>query len=195
MRLGKKSKIRTNRRIGYNEDKFVKENYMFNGKAIIPIILEDIDDLYMKHDYKKIEMSNDMFEYIEEVADMVPMDTDIVLEVHCPRVDDTVRDKMIKTMKYNFAMEMDDADFEISRINRKAIMFTVIGILLLAFNLLTEQYINPVISNFICVIWWVAIWDMAELLCFDRAEWKWKRLNYQQLYDAQITFVFDVNKK
>jgi hypothetical protein len=128
MRLGKKSKIRKNRRIGYNEDKFVKENYMFNGKAIIPILLEDVDDLYMKHDYKKIEMSNDMFEYIEEVADMVPMDTDIVLEVHCPRVDDTVRDKMIKTMKYNFAMEMDDADFEISRINRKAIMFTVIGI-------------------------------------------------------------------
>ena len=32
---------------------------------------------------------------------------------------------------------------------------------------------------------------MAELLCFDRPEWKWKRLNYQQLYDSTIRFVFD----
>ena len=192
MRLGKKCKIRKNRRIGYNEDKFVKQNYMFNGKAIIPILFNDIDDLYMKHDYKKIEMSNDVFEYIEEVADMVPMDTDIVLEVHCPRLNDESRDRVVKTMKNNFAMEMDDADFEISRINRKALIFTIVGLLVLAVNILTEKYIGPVVSNFICVIWWVAIWDMVELLCFDKTEWQWKRLNYQQLYDSQVTFVFDV---
>ena len=147
----------------------------------------------MKHDYKKIEMSNDVFEYIEEVADMVPMDTDIVLEVHCPRINDEIRDKVVKTMKNNFAMEIDDADFEVSRINRKALIFTIIGLLVLAINILTEKYIGPVISSFICVIWWVAIWDMVELLCFDKPEWQWKRLNYQQLYDSQITFVFDVD--
>lgn len=194
MKKDKIKKNRRNRKIGYNEEKFLNENYMFDGEAVIPILLEDVDDLYMKHDYKKKELSSDMFAYIEEVADMVPIDTDIVLEVHCPEIGINDQEKIAEVMKFNFAMEMDDADFEIRRINKKALIFTLVGILVLAFNLLTEDYINGVISNFICVIWWVAIWDMVELLCFDKVEWKWKRLNYQQLYDSKITFIFDVKK-
>ena len=46
-------------------------------------------------------------------------------------------------------------------------------------------------SNFICVVWWVAIWEMVELQFMDKTDLKWKRLNYQQLYDAEIKFVFD----
>ena len=194
MRLGKNRKVRKNRKIRYNEELFLNKHYVEHGKAVIPILLEDINDLYMKHDYKKLEMSNKILEYVEEVADMVPMDMDIVLEVHCPKVDEQQQEKMAKVMKNNFAMEMDDADFEVSRINRKAIIYAVAGLIILAFNLILEEYIGAVLSNFICVIWWVAIWDMAELLTMEKPEWKWKRLNYQQLYDSQITFVFDVEK-
>ena len=195
MRLGKNRKVRKNRKIRYNEEMFLKKHYVEHGKAVIPILLEDINDLYMKHDYKKLEMSNGIFEYVEEVADMVPMDMDIVLEVHCPKVDEQQQERITKVMKNNFAMEMDDADFEVSRINRKAIIYAVAGLIILAFNLLLDKYIGAVLSNFICVIWWVAIWDMAEMLTMEKPEWKWKRLNYQQLYDSQITFVFDVKEK
>mgnify|MGYP003320249112 CR=1 FL=1 len=132
MRLGKNRKVRKNRKIRYNEELFLNKHYVEHGKAVIPILLEDINDLYMKHDYKKLEMSNRIFEYVEEVADMVPMDMDIVLEVHCPKVDEQQQEKMAKVMKNNFAMEMDDADFEVGRINRKAIIYAVAGLIILA---------------------------------------------------------------
>ena len=182
---------RKNRKIKYNEENYINLNYMVNGKAVIPVELESVDDLFMKHDYKKFEVSDDVCKYIEEIAYMVPMDMDIVLEFHSPKVDEDTKTKMVKAVKNNFAMEIDDTDYDIKRINNRSLIYGLIGLVILVFNLITEKWIGPVLSNFICVVWWVAIWEMVELQTIDKADLKWKRLNYQQLYDAQITFEFD----
>ena len=78
---------RKNQKIKYNEENYIKKNYIVNGKAVIPLELEEINDLFMKHDFKKFELSDDVCKYIEEIAYMIPMDTDIIIEVHCKEVD------------------------------------------------------------------------------------------------------------
>ena len=70
-------------------------------------------------------------------------------------------------------------------------MFGLIGLAILIFNIIFEQQLGEVLSNFVCVVWWVAIWEMVELQTIEKLDIKWKRLNFQQLYDAKITFVFD----
>jgi len=182
---------RKNRRIKYNEENYINKNYVVNGKAIIPVLLENTDDLFMKHDYKKYELADDVCKYIEEIAYMIPMNMDIVIEIHCPEVDDNTKKKMIKAIKNNYGMDIDDADYDISNTNRKSLIFGLIGMIILMINLITEKYIGAVLSNFICVVWWVAIWEMVELQTIDKPDLKWKRLNLQQLYDAEITFVFE----
>lgn len=186
---------RKNRRIKYNEENYINKNYVVNGKAVIPVLLDDIDDLFMKHDYKKFELSDDVCKYIEEIAYMIPMSVDIIIEIHCPEIDNATKNKMIKAIKNNYGMDIDDADYDISKINKKSIIFGLIGVLILVTNLLTEKYIGAVISNFISVVWWVAIGEMVELQTIDKSDLKWKRLNYQQLYDANIAFVFDEETK
>lgn len=190
MKSMKKMK-RKNRRIKYNEESYINKNYMVKGKAVIPIELESVNDLFMKHDFKKYELSDDVCKYIEEIAYMIPLNTDIVLEFHCPQVDDETKQSMIKAVKNNYGMEIDDVDYDLAKVNTRSIIYGVIGILILIINLLTEKFIGAVLSNFICVVWWVAIWEMVELQTIDKTDLKWKRLNHQQLYDAQITFVFD----
>ena len=106
-----------NRKIKYNEEKYINSNYVVDGKAIIPVLLENTDDLFMKHDFKKIETSDDVCKYIEEIAYMVPMDMDIVIEIHCPKVSDEKQEKMIKALRNNYGMEIDDVDYDISKIN------------------------------------------------------------------------------
>ncbi|MBQ9853482.1 MAG: hypothetical protein IJO57_00415 [Bacilli bacterium] len=182
---------RKNRRIKYNEENYINKNYMRYGRAIIPVQLNSIDELFMKHDYKQFELSDDVCKYIEEIAYMIPMSTDITIEIHCPEVNDIQKEKMIKAIKNNYGMEIDDMDYEINKVNSKSFIYGNVGLIILIINLLTEKYIGPVLSNFICVIWWVAIWEMAELQTMDKQDLKWKRLNYQQLYDANITFVFE----
>ena len=181
---------RKNRRIKFSESNYVDKNYMQRGKAIIPVQLEKISDLYMKHDYKQMELSDSVCNYIEEIAYMIPINTDIVLEIHCPEIDEELQDKIKKNIKNNYGMEIDDNEYDLAINNRRALIFAVTGIILLVINLLTES-LGRVFSNFLSVVWWVAIWDMVEILILENREIKWKRLNNQQLYDSTIKFVFD----
>ena len=85
---------RKNRRIKYNEKNYINVNVV-DGKAVIPVELDNTNDLFMKHDFKKFELSDDVCKYIEEIAYMIPMDMDIVLEFHCPKVDDETKTKIV----------------------------------------------------------------------------------------------------
>ena len=181
---------RKNRKIKFSELNYVEKNYMNKGKAIIPIKLEKISDLYMKHDYKQMELSDSVCDYIEEIAYMIPINTDIVLEIHCPEIDEEVQNKIKKSIKNNYGMEIDDNEYDLSINNRRALIFAIVGIILLIFNIVVEQF-GRIFSDFISVVWWVAIWDMVEILILGNQEIKWKRLNNQQLYDSTIKFVFD----
>ncbi len=189
----KRNPRRKNRKIKFSEDKYVEKQYLVNGKAVIPVQLDSVSDLYMEHDYKQVELSDSVCAYIEEIAYMIPINTDIILEIHCPRVDDETKEKMVRSIRNNYGMEIDDVDYEILLENRRSIIMLIIGLLVLVINIIIDRYFEGwyIISNFLCVVWWVALWDMIEIQTMDKVENKDKRLNYQQLYDAQITFVFN----
>ncbi len=181
---------RKNRRIKFSELNYIEKNYMQRGKAVIPVKLEKISDLYMKHDYKQMELSDSVCNYIEEIAYMVPINTDIILEIHCPEIDEELQNKIKKNIKNNYGMEIDDNEYDLAINNRRALIFAIAGIILLIANILLEN-LGRIFSNFLSVVWWVAIWDMVEILALGNQEIKWKRLNNQQLYDSTIKFVFD----
>ena len=181
---------RKNRKIKFSESNYVDKNYMQRGKAVIPIKIEKISDLYMKHDYKQMELSDSVCDYIEEIAYMIPINTDIVLEIHCPEIDEELQDKIKKNIKNNYGMEIDDNEYDLAVNNRRATIFAVVGIALLIFSALIEN-VGRIFTDFLSVVWWVAIWDMVEILFLENQEIKWKRLNNQQLYDSTIKFVFD----
>ena len=183
---------RKNRKIKFSELNYVDKNYMQRGKAVIPVKLDKISDLYMKHDYKQMELSDSICDYIEEIAYMIPINTDIVLEIHCPEIDEELQNKIKKNIKNNYGMEIDDNEYDLTINNRRAWLFALIGVVFFIINMLVEN-IGRILADFICVVWWVAIWDLVEILLLENREIKWKRLNYQQLYDSTIRFVFDDN--
>jgi len=186
----KNIKNRKNRKIKFSELNYVEKNYMQRGKAVIPVHLEKISDLYMEHDYKQMQLSDSVCDYIEEIAYMIPINTDIIIEIHCPEIDEEMQNKIKKNIKNNYGMEIDDNEYDLSVNNKRALVFAVVGILLLIFNILTEN-LGRIFADFISVVWWVAIWDMVEILILDNQELKGKRLNNQQLYDSTIRFVFE----
>ena len=83
----KSRKKRKNRKILFDEDKYIEQYYYQDDKVVIPVLLEKISDLYMEHDYKQMELSDSVCDYIEEIAYMVPINIDIEIEIHCPKVD------------------------------------------------------------------------------------------------------------
>lgn len=187
----KRSKKRRNRKIKFSEDEYIEKYYIKDGKAVIPVELEKPNDLYMEHDYLKRELSDSVCKYIEEIAYMIPINTDIIIEIHCPKVSEEMQKKMENSIKNNYGIEIDDADYEMMIQNRRAFILFIIGVILLSLNIIVDRYIDPILSNFLCVVWWVAIWDMLEIITIDKSDNKWQRLNYQQLYEAKTVFVFE----
>lgn len=184
---------RKNRRIKFSELNYIEKNYMRRGKAVIPVKLEKISDLYMKHDYKQMELSDSVCNYIEEIAYMIPINTDIIIEIHCPEIDEEQQNKIKKCIKNNYGMEIDDDEYDLSVNNKKALLLSAFGALFLTLNILIDS-LGKFISDFVCLVWWVAIWDMVEIFLVENREIKWKRLNNQQLYDSTVSFVFDSGK-
>ncbi len=188
----KPTKRRKNRKILFDEDNYIEKYYYRDGKVVIPLLLEKISDLYMKHDYKQMEVSYSVCDYIEEIAYMVPVNIDLEIEIHCPKVDMATQKRITDAIKNNYGMEIDELEYGMMMKNRRSLILSIVGIIILALYILIEKYTRSVIlSELFCIFWWVAIWNVIEIQTLERREYKDERLNYQQLYDAKISFVFD----
>lgn len=181
-----------NKKIKFREKDYVERNYIRDdGKAVIPIKLESIDNLYMKHDYKKLVLSDDVADYIEEIASIIPFKYDIVLEFHCHQISDDEQERIKKIVKNNFGMEIDDIDYENRMSGYISIILFIVGIAILIIAYALEGKILELIDELLFIAGWVVLWDMMESIIFTNNERKIKRLNKLQLYDSKVEFVFD----
>lgn len=179
-----------NRKIKFREADYIEKHYIRDGKAIIPIHLNSIDELYMKHDHIKLAMSDDVCNYIEEIAYIIPLKYPILLEIHCPEIPEEQQLRVKKVIKNNYGMEIDDRDYDIHVANRKCISLFVLGILILILSYALENILLEVFLEFLYIAGWVALWEMCEVLMLNNAEKRTERLYKLQLYDSEIRFVF-----
>ena len=190
----KRPYLRKKKNIGHAEKNYIEKNYIKGEKAIIPIQLEKPEDLYMKYDYKKIRLSESVCNYIEKIVNMIDSNIDIILEIHCKEIEEEQQKEMIKTIKNNYRLEIEEIRSNQTEEDHKSKILLVAGIVLLIINILIDRFIkSSIISNLVCVVWWVAIWDMIELQTLDKSESNAQEQLYQQLYNAEIMFVFTSN--
>ena len=102
-----------NRKIRFREADYVEKHYIRDGKAIIPIRLNSISELYMKHDFKDLDLSDEVSAYIEEIAYIIPLKYPIVLELHCPEISEDEQQRIRKVIKNNYGMDIDDRDYDV----------------------------------------------------------------------------------
>ena len=184
-----------NHKIRYSEKDYVEKNYMKDGKAVIPIKINKLDDLYMKHDYLKLDLSDEVFDYIEEIAYIIPTNVNIVLEIHYhDEISNNQQQRIRKVFKANYGSDIDDIEYDLRMHHYKAILYFLFGAFFIfmsfIFNNLTFAFAG-FIAEFFMISGWVFIWEMVETFSIKRSELISKRINKLQLYDAEITFVFD----
>lgn len=184
-----------NHRIRYSEKDYVEKNYLKDGKAIIPIKINKLDELYMKHDYLKLDLSDDVSNYIEEIAYIIPRNIDINLEIHYhDEISNNQQQRIKKVFKSNYGSDIDDIDYKIRIHNYKSIILFLFGAFFIfmsfIFNTLTFAF-SGFIAEFFMISGWVFIWDMIETISITRSELITDRINKLHLYDSDITFIFD----
>lgn len=179
-----------NRKIKFREADYIEKHYLKDGKAVIPIHLNSINELYMKHDQKKLALSDDVCNYIEEIAYIIPLKYPIILEIHCPEITEEQQLRVKKVIKNNYGLEIDDRDYDIHVSNKKSFSLFFIGILILILSYALEDVLLEVFKEFLYIAGWVALWEMCENLMLNNVEKRTERIYKLQLYDSEIKFVF-----
>ena len=186
-----KSKFRfKNRKIKFREADYIEKHYIKDGKAVIPIHLNNINELYMKHDHKKLDLSDDVCDYIEEIAYIIPLKYPIVLEIYCPEISEEQQLRIKKVIKNNYGMEIDDRDYDIHVANRKCISLFFMGLIFMLLSFALNGKVTQFVVEFFSIAGWVALWEMFEVLMLNNAAKRTERLYKLQLYDSEIRFAF-----
>ena len=180
-----------NRKIKFREADYIEKHYLKDGKAVIPIHLNSINELYMKHDQKKLALSDEVCNYIEEIAYIIPLKYPIILEIHCPEITEEQQLRIKKVIKNNYGLEIDDRDYDIHVSNKKSLSLFFIGILILILSYALENILLEVFLEFLYIAGWVALWEMCENLMLNNVEKRTERIYKLQLYDSEVKFVFD----
>ena len=184
-----------NHRIRYSEKDYVEKNYIKDGKAVIPIKINKLDDLYMKHDYLKLDLSDQVFDYIEEIAYIIPSNVDIVLEVHYhDEISENQQKRIKKVFKSNYGSDIDDIDYDLRMNNYKSLILFIFGTFFIFMSFIFNNLsfaLSEFIAEFFMISGWVFIWDIVETISIKRSKLITKRINKLQLYDADISFIFD----
>ena len=186
-----KSKFRfKNRKIKFREADYIEKHYIKDGKAVIPIHLNNINELYMKHDHKKLALSDEVCDYIEEIAYIIPLKYPIILEIYCPEISEEQQLRIKKVIKNNYGMEIDDRDYDIHVANRKCISLFFMGLIFMLLSFALNGKVTQFVVEFFSIAGWVALWEMFEVLMLNNAAKRTERLYKLQLYDSEIRFAF-----
>lgn len=186
-----KSKFRfKNRKIKFREADYIEKHYIKDGKAVIPIHLNNINELYMKHDHKKLALSDEVCNYIEEIAYIIPLKYPIVLEIYCPEISEEQQLRIKKVIKNNYGMEIDDRDYDIHVANRKCISLFFMGLVFMLLSFALHNKVTQFVVEFFSIAGWVALWEMFEVLMLNNSAKRTERLYKLQLYDSEIRFAF-----
>ena len=179
-----------NRKIKFREADYIEKHYLKDRKAVIPIHLNSINELYMKHDQKKLALSDEVCNYIEEIAYIIPLKYPIILEIHCPEITEEQQLRIKKVIKNNYGLEIDDRDYDIHVANKKCISLFFLGLFFIILSFALQEKIMEFIVEFLSIAGWVALWEMFESLMLNNAEKRTERIYKLQLYDSEIKFVF-----
>ena len=168
---------------------YMNQHYIKDEKAIIPIYIKNIDDIYISYDEQKQVLRPELISYIEDIAYYVPYDISIVLEFSGYSFKEEEKVRLMENITNQFGMKTHDMEVELNYNAKKAIKLFVVGSIVLAisFMIRTLQYTNYV-SEILSIIGTFSIWDFVNTIWFERKEKRVNKLNAGQLSVCTVTF-------
>lgn len=168
---------------------YMNQHYIKDEKAIIPIYIKNIDDIYISYDEQKQVLRPELISYIEDIAYYVPYDISIVLEFSGYSFKEEEKVRLMENITNQFGMKTHDMEVELNYNAKKAIKLFVVGSIVLAisFMIRTLQYTNYV-SEILSIIGTFSIWEFVNTIWFERKEKRVNKLNAGQLSVCTVTF-------
>lgn len=196
MRQIKEVNEKINRYSKYHFDakSYLIHNYVNEDKAIIPIHINSIDEIYSNYNKNKIELNSELVEYIKNITYYIPYQYSIVFEIDGVNFTDEEKVQIASSLKDYFGMAVYDKRVELKFNNKKAKFLLITGIIILCISfLISGNDVFLFIKEILSIIGTFAIWEFVDTVWFDRTVKKTDVLNAAQVATATIDFI-DIEK-
>lgn len=185
-----KRNLERHKHADFNYENFIKEYYIYDGKAYISTKVSSIDDIISKHSIEGYEWVNPEFiDYIENMANYIPIEESIVLEICGHKFNEKEQELITRVLKSYFGLKLGDAIINININKRKSIillLFGIVGVLLFMFLNLIK--ILPTISELIVLGFWFFLWEYLDLRFLQGSDLLIKKIEAGQLANVKIIF-------
>lgn len=173
----------------YDSKLYVNRHYIKDEKAVIPIHIHDIGELYISYDLQRQIFNPDMISYIEDIAYYIPYDYSIVLEFSGISFTEEEKAQLMENVTDQFGMKTHDMDVELNYNTKKAMKLFLIGSIVLAISFIiqTMNY-TAYISEILSIIGTFSIWEFVNTIWFERKEKIIDKMNAGQLSACTVAF-------
>lgn len=187
----KKTIFRQNKRIKYDAKKYLKKVINKNGEAVLPIKLNNKEEMFNKHDPRGLTLSEDIINYIEEVAYDVPYDNDIVFEISCPNLSRIDKEKMTDVIKLYYGLEIAGIDEDLKITKRKSTTMWIIAIISILLMFASYKWMDSSFMELLLIAVWFSVWEAIDEMIYTQSDLNYNRMDAEQIYSCKVIFSED----
>lgn len=190
-RNSQKTIFRQNKRIKYNAKNYLKKVINKNGEAVLPIKLNSKEEMFNKHDPRGLTLSEDIVNYIEEIAYDVPYDYDIVFEISCPGLSRIDKEKMTDVIKLYYGLEIAGIDEDLKITKRKSTTMWIIAFISIFLMFASWRWMESSFMELLLIVVWFTVWEAIDEMIYTQSDLNYDRMDAEQIYSCKVTFSDD----
>lgn len=169
--------------------KIIKEEEK-TDKTTIDIRIRNEDDILSPFCSDKLVISPSLAEYIESRITRYNVKKGIVLNIYCKDIDNNEKEIYDIAIRNRYKEKLIEAQRDIHKNNITAVVFLIVGLLILVFSILSKVFIeNAIWAEVIDIIAWVFIWESVEFKFIQRIPLSFARVKAYELINAKINFI------
>lgn len=182
-------------RFRFDAKSYWLHHYIKNEKAIIPIEIRRMEDLFCSYSKNKIALNSELIAYIEDITYYIPYEYSIVFEIHGIYASNDEKAFITSSMKDYFGVMVYDKQVELRYNTKKALTLLITGLVILCSSFFMNgvngiQFLKEVLS----IIGTFAIWKFVDTIWLERKNKKIDVWNAGQIATATIDFTEGTEK-
>jgi hypothetical protein len=160
------------------------------GQAIINIGAENYDDIFSPYCYKGGDsLAFELVEYLEEKAESIPLDRDLVMRFHVKNANDAKREEVEQAVRANFRNDIVGLKRQMRRNDAFSLAFILIGLSLFFLYMFLPVTVPVIIRGLVDLFSWVMCWEALDAFFLDRRSLQLERFKKYRLWASKIEII------
>lgn len=168
-----------------------KKKLIKDETAIIHLHVQDDSNFLSPYaEEGKPIISTEIADFLEKTIRAYHPKCPVVLNIHATCIDENEKIQYQKAIRNYFSLELEDNTREMKRISIKTFVFTIIGVLTLAFMFILDHMgVNSLWIEVIDIFAWVFLWEAVDIFFIERSHLLVRKKRLQNFIEMQINYL------